>query len=205
MLAPMDRPKPQRPADALPAELRDLTEAVSSSRAPKGVATRIVAIDGQGGAGKSSLAAWLAGELDAPIIHTDDFAGWENPVDWWPDLIANALAPLAAGRPASYVPTSWGGDEKPPVVVEPADLVILEGVTASREAFRPYLAYSIWVETPRDVRLKRGLERDGAEARAQWEEWMEGEDRYVERERPADRADCVVRGDLESWIEAQLE
>jgi uridine kinase len=87
-------------------------------------------------------------------------------------------------------------------VVEPADFVILEGVTASREAFRPYLAFAIWVETPRHVRLRRGLERDGLEARAQWEAWMEAEDRYVERERPADHADRVVRGDLDAWIEA---
>ena len=83
--------------------------------------------------------------------------------------------------------------------MESSDFVILEGVTASREAFRPYLAYSIWIETPREVRLRRGLERDGAQARAQWEEWMEAEDRYVERERPAAHADRVLRGDRHWW------
>ena len=46
--------------------------------------TRIVAVDGPGGAGKSSLSEWLAGELDAPIVHTDDFASWDNPTSWWP-------------------------------------------------------------------------------------------------------------------------
>ena len=62
-------------------ELRRLTEAIRSSQAPAGVKTRIVAIDGQGGAGKSTLASLLAQQLDAPIIQTDDFASWENPVD----------------------------------------------------------------------------------------------------------------------------
>jgi hypothetical protein len=73
--------------------------------------------------------------------------------------------------------------------------VILEGVTASRQAFQPYLAYSIWIETPRKLRLQRGIERDGADARAQWEQWMQAEDRYIERERLAERADLVLSGD----------
>ena len=54
--------------------LRSLVKAIRSSRAPANVATRIVAIDGPGGAGKSSLARWLAQELAAPIIQTDDLA-----------------------------------------------------------------------------------------------------------------------------------
>lgn len=175
-------------------ELRRLTEAIRSSRAPAGVKTRIVAIDGPGGAGKSTLARLLARELDAPIIQTDDFASWENPVDWWPELIARALEPLAAGVPARYDPSSWGGEEREPLQIEPGAFVILEGVTASRQEFRRFLAYAIWIETPRDLRLKRGLERDGEQARAQWERWMEEEDRYVERERPAEHADCVLSG-----------
>ena len=179
---------------------RRLIDAVRSAEAPAGVGTRIVAVDGLGGAGKSSLAHRLAQELDARIIHTDDFASWATPVDWWPDLIELALKPLAAGKPARYQPTSWGGEEHEPVVIDPTGIVILEGVTASREAFRPYLAYSIWIETPRELRLQRGLERDGEDARAQWEEWMEAEDGYIERERPAARADTVLRGDQDLWI-----
>jgi uridine kinase len=180
-------------------ELRSVLEAIRSSRAPGAVKVRVIAIDGLGGAGKSSLAALLARELDAPIVRTDDFAHWDNPTDWWPDQLAHALEPLAAGKPAWYEPTSWDAEEKAPVMIEPAEFVILEGVTASREAFRPYLACSVWVETPREVRLRRGLERDGPEARSQWEEWMEAEDRYVERERPAEHSDCVLRGDQDWW------
>jgi uridine kinase len=178
---------------------RTLVSAVLSANAPKGVKTRIVAVDGAGGAGKSSLAHWLAQELGAQVIHTDDFASWENPVDWWPDLLELALKPLAAGRPARYTPATWGGEERDALHIESGGTVVLEGVTASRKAFRPYLAYAIWIETPRDVRLQRGLERDGADARRQWEAWMEAEDRYVEAERPAEHADIVLRGDQDLW------
>jgi uridine kinase len=72
--------------------------------------------------------------------------------------------------------------------------VIVEGVTASRAEFRPYLAFSIWIETPRELRLERGLARDGVSALAQWQAWMAVEDRYVERERPAEHADVVLPG-----------
>jgi uridine kinase len=162
---------------------------------PPGVATRIVAIDGCGGAGKSTLAAQLAEELGAAVVHTDDFASWDDPVDWWPALLEQVLQPLARGATVTYVPNDWGGPPKPPVRIESGGTVIVEGVTAAREAFRPYLAYAIWVETPRELRLARGLARDGDDALPLWETWMAGEDAYVERERPRERADVVVAGD----------
>ena len=161
--------------------------------------TRIVAIDGPGAAGKSSLAAFLARRLGAEIVHTDDFASWDDPIDWWPRLLEQVLEPLAAGRRARFTPTSWDGLPRADIVVEPAEVVILEGVTSSRAAFRPFLAYSIWVETPRELRLARGLERDGESMRAQWEAWMALEDRYIDEERPAERADLVLPGDLDLW------
>jgi uridine kinase len=176
-----------------------LLDEVRSAQPPAGVRTRIVAIDGPGGSGKSTLAAWLAPRLEATVIHTDDFAAWDDPLDWWPRLLELALQPLAAGRRARFEPTRWGGVGREPIVMEPSGTVILEGVTASRQAFRPYLAFSIWVETPRELRLQRGLERDGDAALQAWTEWMEAEDRYIENERPAERADLVIPGDGDLW------
>jgi uridine kinase len=179
--------------------LEALLQAVRASRAPIGVATRLIAIDGPGGAGKTTLARWLAEELQAAVIHTDEFASWDNPTDWWPETLECAVKLLGAGESAHYQPTAWGGEERPPVVVEAGGTVVLEGVTASRNAFRPYLAYSIWLDTARAVRLQRGIDRDGEDARIQWERWMAEEDRYIESERPDEHADVVVRGDRDLW------
>jgi uridine kinase len=181
-------------------QLGDVIDAIRSSRLPTDVRTRIVAVDGLGGAGKSSLARWLAPRLDGVIVATDDFASWDDPIDWWPRLLEVVLEPLAAGEPASYRPTSWDGIEREPLRIEPCGTVILEGVTSSRQAFRPYLAYSIWVETPRELRLGRGLDRDGADAVHQWALWMEVEDGYIEKERPAERADFILGGDEDLWV-----
>jgi uridine kinase len=171
-----------------------LGESILSAALPAGVATRIVAVDGLGAAGKSTLASELADELGAAVVHTDDFASWDNPIDWWPTLLEKVLEPLAKGRAARFVPNPWGGPERPSVELDAGGIVIVEGVTASREAFRPYLTFSIWVETPRDIRLARGLARDGDAAQPLWETWMAAEDRYVERERPREHADVIVSG-----------
>ncbi|HJQ73550.1 MAG TPA: hypothetical protein VJ814_01595 [Gaiellaceae bacterium] len=181
--------------------LEEIVRAVELRSAPAGMRTKVVAVDGPGGAGKSALADRLGTAFGgAQVVHTDDFASWANPSDWWPTLLRDLLEPIARGEPAHFLRTHWEGPPQPAiVVVEPREFVILEGVTASREAFRPYLTFTIWVERPRELRLARGLERDGEEMRPHWELWMAGEDRYVERERPHEKADLVLPGDRDLW------
>lgn len=74
-----------------------------------------------------------------------------------------------------------------------AAFLVLEGVSASREAFAPYLSLR-WVSTPRRERLRRGLERDGLGALSLWQEWMAQEDDYIAAEHPDERADLHVSG-----------
>ena len=182
-------------------ELLDrIVREVRIRRPPDGVATRIVAVDGLGGSGKSSFARHLAGAFGGvPIVQTDDFASWDNPIDWWPELLERVLVPLARrdrALRAIELGTGTGGER---VIVEPTDVLILEGVTATREAFMPYVTYSIWVDAPAEVRLPRGLDRDGPAALEQWQAWMAVEDEYRSRERPDERADLVIRGDRDLW------
>jgi uridine kinase len=168
------------------------------------MATRIVAIDGLGGAGKSSFAERLSITLGgADIIHTDDFASWENPVDWWPQLIEKVLEPVARMEMVRFRRSQWeAGQDRGWVELRPDEFLIVEGVTAAREAFAPYLTYAIWIDAPEEVRLRRGLDRDGQAARDQWELWMADEARYKSRERPDERADLVIRGDRDLWTRA---
>jgi uridine kinase len=187
--------------DGLEELLARIAREVHERRPPAGMSTRIVAVDGHGGSGKSTFARHLARVFgDVPIVHTDDFASWENPVDWWPQLLELVLVPLSRNEPARFERSQWGDDGTVELVeVEPTEFVVLEGVTASREAFAPYLTYSIWIDAPAELRLQRGLARDGSEALEQWQAWMAGEDRYVARERPDQRADLVIQGDRDLW------
>jgi len=160
--------------DGLDGLLARITGEVRARRLPDGMSTRIVAIDGLGGSGKSSFARHLSRALGgAPIVQTDDFASWDNPIDWWPQLLERVLVPLSRSEPARFERSQWGGEtDGELVVVEPAEFMILEGVTASREAFAPYVTYAIWVEASPELRLQRGLDRDGRAALEQWHAWM---------------------------------
>ena len=186
---------------ALDGLLARIAAEVRERRPPDGMRARVVAIDGLGGSGKSSFARHLARALgDAPIVQTDDFASWDNPIDWWPQLLERVLVPLWRNEPARYERSHWGGERDGEFVeVDPTAFVILEGVTASREAFAPYVTYSIWVNAPAELRLQRGLDRDGPDALQQWQAWMAEEDRYLERERPDERADLVIQGARDLW------
>src|SRR3954454_8574090 len=69
---------------------------------------RLVGIDGCGAAGKTTFAARLAQAAgDAPVVHTDDFASWEQPTEWWPRMLAAVIDPLLRGNAASYYPYDW--------------------------------------------------------------------------------------------------
>lgn len=164
----------------------------------------LVAIDGHGGSGKSTLARALGEQLGAEIIHTDDFASWDNPVDWWPLVIERVFEPIAQGATSlSYPRSKWWVDHHPePVVDQPVTpILILEGVTALRSEFRDYIDFGIFVETPVELCLQRGFERDrgmdgksNEEIRAMWHDWLAAEDQYIARDHPKEYAEYVVDG-----------
>jgi len=179
------------------ATLTRVTQLALASQAAAGMRCRILAIDGPGASGKSTLAALASAKLSrAPIIHTDDFAGWDDQFSWYQRLLDQVLVPLSQGAPARYQRYDW--DRREPAEwheLGPEELLIIEGVGSSRLAFRPYLAATVWVQTRREERIRRGLARDGEAARPLWEQWMRGEDEYIARERPDQTADLVVSGE----------
>ncbi|MGH3588040.1 MAG: hypothetical protein ACRDQ0_17165, partial [Pseudonocardia sp.] len=78
--------------------------------------------------------------------------------------------------------------------VEPVDLLILEGCGSGAAAYDDAITSLVWVEAPRDLRVERGIARDGAEVLANWLDWMDSEDALFTRERTRERSDVVVDG-----------
>jgi uridine kinase len=156
-----------------------------------------VAIDGPGGAGKSVFAERLAHHLGtAPVIHTDDFSSWNNPVGWWGRLENEVLGPVARGEwPVRFRAYDWEARQLGDWREVPAgDVILLEGVSSSRKAVASRLTIAVWVEAPRARRLARGLERDGESMRAQWEQWMAEEEAHFDKDRARGRADLIIDG-----------
>ena len=171
---------------------------------PSAGSTTVVAIDGCGGAGKSTFASALAQALEnCPVIHTDDFASWDQPLDWWPRLLDQVLSPLSRFEPAHYQRYDWETRCLAEWHQVLSPIAVIEGVTSARREFRPYLAYCIWIECPHALRLRRGLERDGVSREDQWRIWMTDEYRYIAEHRPLDVADLVVDGSV-WWTEGKF-
>jgi uridine kinase len=177
--------------------------AVIRSRPARFGGMRLVAIDGPSGGGKTWFADRLAKELDASVVHTDELLdGWDDQFTFWSRLDELVLEPLRHGRAATYERYQWDrrSFDGRPVRVEPADAVLLEGVSSARRVIRAELSYSIFVTAPMGLRVSRVVARDDGDDvafRAYLERWRLAEDRHFAEDGTAEAADLVVDGAAE--------
>ena len=163
---------------------------------PVGRKTVLIAIDGFGGSGKTTLAKWLADRLGGARVCSDDFArpgvqGWE-----WNRFQEQVLSPLLVDERARYQRYDWNDDRLAEWhELEPGGFLVAEGVSISRQELGDPWDLKVWVECPYELRLARGVERDGEAMRDTWVGlWIPEEARYVETQRPHERADFIVLG-----------
>lgn len=165
----------------------------------------LVGVDGPGASGKSTLAELLAAELpEATVVHVDDFYlpsalqgsrdGQVAPHFDWPRLVDQVIKPAASGGQVRYQRYDWDSDSLAEWhEIPPGTPLIVEGVYALEPSVRAYYTFAVFCQADPATRLRRGLERDGEQARDQWvNDWMPAEDAYLLRDRPADSADLVV-------------
>jgi uridine kinase len=172
--------------------VEDLINAVEPARA-----IRLVGIGGPGGSGKSTLAAALAERRhDVQIVPTDSF--WNGSQFDLPRLRVQVLDRLLTGETATYDEWDWANKRLNGVRrVEPVGVVVIEGVCALHEMFRHDLDVRVWIDTPDDVRLARGVARDGESMRSTWTEvWMPAEAAYMARDNPTACAHLRLNGTL---------
>lgn len=164
-------------------------------------AVRLVAVDGPSGSGKSTFADGLVARLRASgaiagLVRTDDFATWEEPVQWWPRLVEGVLVPLGRGEAGGYRRVEWPRGRPEPgawVTVEVPDVLVLEGVSAARRSVSRWASLVVWVEEEdAQRRLERAVVRDGVESRPELVRWQEFERRWFAADDPRSRADFRI-------------
>lgn len=147
----------------------------------------VIAIDGHGAAGKSTIADIVARVTGAALVRTDDFftqpAGpgpgqARLPISRyydWARLRAEALEPLLGSRAAAR-----------------SSLIVVEGVTSAAPALRDLVDRAVFVDTPPGERIRRLRGRVSPE---EWDDdWLAAEQAYFDQVRPLSSFDLVVSG-----------
>ncbi len=163
---------------------------------------RLVCIDGPAGAGKTTLAGQLLDAARARVpsvalLHLDDLLeGWGGLGPALVDRVrSSVLVPLAEGRPGRYRRWDWWADGwAEEHVVDPVSLLLLEGVGAAAAAYDDWVTTRVWVDAPRELRLRRGLDRGDYGDPAHWLRWLDDEEAWLAAEQTRSRADVLVDG-----------
>ncbi|MEU4604660.1 hypothetical protein AB0F43_16890 [Kribbella sp. NPDC023972] len=164
--------------------------------------TRLIGIDGPAGSGKSTLAASFAAraearELNTRVIHMDDlYDGWTGAERGFGLLRDHVLQRIADGREGRYRRYDWhvGAYAELHVVPVTVELLIVEGVTACDRDADHWQSLRLWIETSNEVRLDRGIARDGEALRDHWLEWMRWERDHFADQATRSRAHVIVDG-----------
>lgn len=172
----------------------------------------VIAIDGAGGAGKSTLCQTLAAQIAtwAPpqVLKLDDFY---HPLDRLEraqlhqvqarqayfnvdQFKQNILRPLRLGHRASYKPIHWlNGEGEQAVELLTRGVLLLDGVFSFSKPLRDMVDLSLFVDTPPQLRQQRLLARP--QLSTDWvSHWQATEAWHHEHEQTANAVDFVFSG-----------
>jgi len=159
----------------------------------------ILAIDGPAGAGKTTLAheifLALSPKMSVNVIHMDDlYDGWDNALG--ADLTAmlqyfvtqHLNSATVNFQRYNWATSSFGESE----VIEPADLLILEGVGSSDKSLQDDLAALIWIDIDPEIGVARVIGRDGPQVADEMKKWLGTQQEYFSQHSTREKADFIL-------------
>jgi len=158
----------------------------------------LIAIDGRAGAGKTTLAAHFFKELSADktveVIHMDDlYNGWESALDegltQTLESIVNAHNNGVSIEIDIFNWQSMSFDSK--AMINPVDILILEGVGAGQKVVRDAGATLYWLDIDADVGIQRVLNRDGNQIASQMKQWQIAQEIHFMRDKTRENAEHI--------------
>jgi uridine kinase len=169
------------------------------SRPPTLAGSRLLAIDGPAGSGKTTLAREVARCLAdqgvcTEVLSLDDlYDGWEGlRPSLSVRLVDQVLRPLAQGSTARWQAYDWarrgfGAWHE----MTPPEVLVLEGCGAGALDQAPYTTLLVWLETTPETGLARMVERDGPEVLDHLAGWRDSERVHFAANRTRERADVI--------------
>lgn len=161
-------------------------------------ANPVVVIDGQSGAGKSSLARALvsrwprAGRVQ--VIALDSvYPGWDGLAEGASIVREEVLIPHARGLIGVWQRWDWteqGWAEAH--AVDPALPLIVEGAGSLTARTARLSDVQVWMDAPPASRRRRALERDGDAYRPHWERWARQEEAHILENDPRAHASLIL-------------
>ncbi len=171
------------------------------SRKPTCGSTRVLAVDGPAGSGKTTLGGRVCDELtslghQAVLVHMDDlYDGWSaldgsRGDDLAHRVVSQILAPLSRHEPARWQRFDWYADRFDRwESFDPPAVLVVEGCGSGARDYDAYSTVLVWVEADRDERIRRGVARDGEQVLERWLAWMESEQAHFAHHETRERAD----------------
>jgi hypothetical protein len=157
--------------------------------------TKVVAVDGPSGAGKTYFTAALTEQLPkAHVLHMDDmYPGWDGLDQGIADLHDHVLSPIARGERAAYRGWDWELERYAEWRSLPTTrLLLVDGVGSGAQRNAGLESVLIWLEADPDVRFRRSIERDGESYRPQWQRWAAQEEALFLADAARGRADLII-------------
>jgi uridine kinase len=162
----------------------------------------IIAIEGIGGAGKTTFSKKLSERLgDSYVISMDDFILKDKISDNVKSnfdrdrLRQQVLQPIKNNEPAYYQRLEWITNTlSEPIIIPNVTYLIIEGVSSSDPSISEYFDYIIWIDTPAEIAKLRGSKRDknaGNNNDELWENWTKTYVEYKEIYHPEQKADFI--------------
>jgi uridine kinase len=158
----------------------------------------LIAIDGRAGAGKTTLAAHFLEELSVDksveVIHMDDlYGGWENALGERLTQRLESIVKAHQSKSAFEIDIfnwqSMSFDSKR--LINPVDILILEGVGAGQKVVRDAGATLYWLDIDAEVGIQRVLKRDGNQIAPQMKQWQIVQERHFLRDKTRENAEHI--------------
>jgi uridine kinase len=160
----------------------------------------LLAIDGYGGSGKTTLARAIQSEFSgSAIITLDDFATDTTSGADRKRFISQVLVPLSEGNAAYYQRFYWREKTHADwITVKPKGLIIIEGVSVLGEDFLSYYDLLVWIDCSFELASQRMKERDKNIHNPTYFNVWENEDQEYGKTQPWKRADIIIH--VNEWV-----